>query len=351
MKAGQNTRFLQQVSVANDGESRNSSSASDRNGPTPPSPSDRLTLVGEFGDSGSGPPTAPTDTWIPIERTYRRGSMSELALVLTAMDIEHSVLRDGYGWQLWVPEELAVGATDQIARYRQENRPRFVIPVEWPQVDSGWVGVAGYLLVIWLIPVLDHGLVFGWDWREVGVMHAGAVANGEWWRTVTALTLHADLAHVVANSAFGAVFGLFVGRYLGSGFGWLLVVLAAMLGNTFNAWLQPDVFRSIGASTATFAALGLVAAFVWRRGHYRGSSLRRSFAPIFAGIAMLAFTGVGSERTDIFAHFFGFGCGVAFGIVAAQFDLARLGRSGQWLAGAAVLALVASSWILAGTNA
>jgi membrane associated rhomboid family serine protease len=307
-------------------------------------------LVMETESGGSGSKTAPTETWIALQRTYRRAPMAELSLVLTAMDIQHDVRRDGYGWQLWVPEELVTAAADQIARYRQENRPRFVIPVEWPQVDSGWAGVAVYLLVIWLVPVLDNGLAFGWDWREQGVMHAGAVASGEWWRTVTALTLHADLAHVVANSAFGAVFGLFVGRYLGSGFGWLLVVLAAALGNALNAWLQPDPFRSIGASTATFAALGLVAAFVWRRGHYRGSSLRRSFAPIFAGIAMLAFTGVGSERTDIFAHFFGFGCGVGFGMMAAQFDLARLGRSGQWLAGGCALLIVAGAWVLAGLS-
>lgn len=287
--------------------------------------------------------------WVSLERAYRRGAIAELSLVLTAMDVEHVVERDGYAWRLWVPETLAEHAADQLTRYRHENRPRFVIPVEWPQVDSGWAGVVMYLLIIWLVPVLDDALAFGWDWREQGVMQAGAVTNGEWWRTVTALTLHADLGHVIANSAFGAVFGLFVGRYLGSGFGWLLVVLAAALGNALNAWLQADPFRSIGASTATFAALGLVAAFVWRRGHYRGANLRRSFAPIFAGIAMLAFTGVGSERTDIFAHFFGFGCGVGFGVAAAQFDLARLGRSGQWLAGAAAIALVAVSWMLAGT--
>lgn len=287
--------------------------------------------------------------WVSLERAFRRSAIAELSLVLTAMDIEHAVEREGYTWQLLVPEHLARSAVDQLARYREENRPRFVIPVEWPQVDSGWVGVACYLAVIWLIPALDDALVFGWDWREAGVMDAGRVSEGQWWRTITAQTLHADLGHVTANSVFGAVFGLFVGRYLGSGFGWLLVVLAAALGNALNAALQPDSFRSIGASSATFAALGLVAAFVWRRGHYRGEGLRRSLAPLFAGIAMLVFTGIGTERTDIFAHFFGFGWGVAFGMVAAQFDLTRLGRSGQWLAGMAVLTLIGLSWVLAGT--
>ena len=56
--------------------------------------------------------------------------------------------------------------------------------------------------------------------------------------------------------------------------------------------VQPEDFRSIGASTATFAAVGIVGAFVWRRGYYRAVDWRRSVAPVFAAIAMLAFTGM-----------------------------------------------------------
>jgi membrane associated rhomboid family serine protease len=215
-------------------------------------------------------------------------------------------------------------------------------------VDSGWLGVAGYLLVIWALPALAGFGLLDAGWRADGRMQAGLVADGEWWRTVTALTLHADLGHIVANSLFGALFGLFVGRYLGSGFGWLLVLICGALGNALNAWLRPEAFNSIGASTATFAALALGAGFVWRRGYFRGGGLRRSFAPIFGGIALLAFTGVGGGRTDVLAHFAGFGVGLCAGLLAAGFDIRRLGRSGQYISAGLALGLLVLAWAQVG---
>ena len=83
--------------------------------------------------------------------------------------------------------------------------------------DSGWAGIFGYLLVIWSVPALAWWGMLGADWQNAGLLQAGLVSQGEWWRAVTALTLHSSFAHLVANSLFGAVFGLMAGRYLGSG--------------------------------------------------------------------------------------------------------------------------------------
>ena len=136
---------------------------------------------------------------------------------------------------------------------------------------------------------------------------------------------------------------------MGSGFGWLLILLAGAAGNGLNAVLQADEFRSLGASTATFGALGVGATFFWRHGYFRGRSWKRNFAPVFAGIALLAFTGIGDENTDVVAHFMGFIAGTLLGMGAASFDLRRLGRSGQYLSGGLALGLLAMAWYLAGT--
>ena len=77
------------------------------------------------------------------------------------------------------------------------------------------------------------------------------------WRLTTALTLHADLGHIVANSVFGGLFGLLGRPHLGTGVAWFCIVLGGTLGNALNALARPDEFASIGASTATFAAVGL----------------------------------------------------------------------------------------------
>lgn len=279
-----------------------------------------------------------------IRRERARAPLNEYSLVLMAVDIDHSIDFDGHDWCLWVGVDQAAAANDELARYGQENRIA-PTPARQPlRLDSGWLGVLGYLLVIWSLPWLENQGPLGIDWRAAGVMEAGRVAAGEWWRAVTALTLHGDIGHLMANSLFGAVFGLFVGRYLGSGFGWLLVLCGGVLGNLANAAVQPDAFRSLGASTATFAALALVGTFVWRRGYLRGTSWRRRFAPVFGAIALLAYTGFGGENTDVVAHVTGFLAGVVLGVVAAAVDIRRLGKSGQWLCGGVALMLVAGAW-------
>jgi membrane associated rhomboid family serine protease len=280
----------------------------------------------------------------PVGEGRARGDLREASLVLAAVGIEHRIVSEGELWRIEVAVEDEPRARLQLEKFDRENEggadPAADLPAD---VDSGWWGVLGYLVVIWLVPVLQGGFR-SVDWYGVGALEAGAVAAGEWYRTVTALTLHGDLAHIFANSVFGSVFGLFLGRCLGSGFGWLLVLLAAAAGNALNALVQPPAFSSIGASTATFAALGLVATFVWRRGYLRKRDWKRSFAPVFAAVALLAFTGTGGENTDVLGHLAGFVAGVLTGFAVARFDLRRLGKSGQWLAGGATLLLVAGAW-------
>ena len=39
----------------------------------------------------------------------------------------------------------------------------------------------------------------GADWSEVGRVSGEQILHGQWWRVVTALTLHADVMHLVGN--------------------------------------------------------------------------------------------------------------------------------------------------------
>ena len=60
----------------------------------------------------------------------------------------------------------------------------------------------------------------------------------------------------------------------------------------------------------------------------RGSGWRRGVAPLFAGFALVVWTGTGGENTDVAAHFTGFGAGVALGalllVTAAAWSRAHL---------------------------
>lgn len=287
------------------------------------------------------------DPWVEIFRAEDKRQIRDASLVLLAVKVAHRVDMNATAtpWSLMVPPAEQARAHYELTSYWQENSKPPPTQVQVPFVDSGWFGVLGFLAVIWAVPALqgfsNSQLV------EAGVLHSESVRQGEWWRALTALTLHGGLEHILSNSLFGSLFGFFVARYLGSGVGWLAILGCAAAANLFNALIHPDAFRALGASTANFAALGLAPTLLWRKGAFRQHDWRRSAAPLFAAIAMLAFTGFGSERVDIGGHVFGFVAGVCAGLGLSHIDFSTISRERQQQAGIVAIGLVALSWVLA----
>jgi membrane associated rhomboid family serine protease len=192
----------------------------------------------------------------------------------------------------------------------------------------------------------------GSRWFQVGSASAELIKDGAWWRAVTALTLHGDLFHVVVNVVASLVFISALGRWMGSGLGALLLVVSATLGNLLAAVAHKAHVVSVGASTATFAALGMVAGLqTARRLRMR---TRRSYAwvPLGAGLAMYAMIGVGGgEGIDWQAHLFGLAAGAAVGVGWAVMQLRYKWHAPrpafQALLGALTVALMVGAWWLA----
>ena len=171
------------------------------------------------------------------------------------------------------------------------------------------------------------------------------------WRTVTALTLHADARHLAANIVFGGLVGLFAGQLLGSGLAWFSILIAGAAGNLLNALIRNPGHTSVGASTAVFAALGIVAAYVWkRRRHLHASKLVR-WAPLVGAVVLLSYLGTGGVRTDVAAHVAGFLAGVVLGAVYGKLGSRMESVAGsQRLLGGTALAVLALAWALAFTS-
>ncbi|MBS0388492.1 MAG: rhomboid family intramembrane serine protease, partial [Proteobacteria bacterium] len=137
-------------------------------------------------------------------------------------------------------------------------------------------------------------------------------------------------------------------RQLGSGMAWLLIVTGAALANLVEGMVAPASHRAVGASTAVFTALGLMAAHSWRTRLPLRLSWARRWAPLIAGIALLGWLGTAGERTDVFAHAMGFAVGALLGATAGRSTVeALLQRVPQWLAGALALASLAIAWACA----
>jgi membrane associated rhomboid family serine protease len=286
-----------------------------------------------------------SESWIVVATTADERRCAELALVLTARGFENRTLRTFSGWQVAVPGAVAEHAATELAAYRDENA-RATGPQRLPEIGSGLPAAALYALLLLVAFVCVRGNAFGLDWYGAGRLVAGRVVDGEWWRAVTALTVHLDLDHLGGNLAFGAFFGYFAARYLGPGVAWLAILGSGTLGNVLNALAQDAQHRSIGASTAVFAALGLLTAYTWRRGFIRETPWRARIAPIIAGLGLLAFTGTGGENTDLFAHLTGFVSGFACGLLLARYasvHITRLPKT-QRICAVAAAVLLAGAW-------
>jgi membrane associated rhomboid family serine protease len=282
-----------------------------------------------------------------VFESRNRQSCSDRALVLAASKIPHQMIDDGISAALVVPAEFSAAAVEQLQLYDDENpppRPRPVVRIDY---QDALPGIVGYVLVISLIARLAGYSMYGYDWFAAGRVDGELIRGGELWRTITALTLHADARHLVGNLVFGVLFGLFAGRLIGPGVAWLAIVAAAATGNVANTLLLESSHRSIGASTAVFAALGLVAGFVWRGKLMAQDRWAYRYGPVVGGLALLMFTGTGGPNTDIGAHLLGFVCGFLVGMLLIALGPVPTDRRSQTVAGSLALIIVAASWIVA----
>jgi membrane associated rhomboid family serine protease len=272
---------------------------------------------------------------------------NDWSLVLASAGIAHRLVQGSGAFSLVVGALDEPAAAAALAAYDAESAPRVVPPA--PDRGPSALGVFSGIALLAMFYVTGAGDARApTAWFPAGVADAGKILGGQWWRVVTALTLHADLAHVVLNVLANLLFVTAVGRWLGGGLGASLVVACAGLANVLTAlWHRHERFVSLGASTATFAALGLVAGLqLYRRWRY--DERRRYFwLPLGGGLALFAMLGTSGERPDLGAHLFGLLVGAAAGTAFAASGLRAPGRLGQTLLSATVSAVLVGAWALA----
>jgi membrane associated rhomboid family serine protease len=275
------------------------------------------------------------------------------SLVLRARRVPHRVRSLPGGYTVQVPPRFVRQAVDEILLYQQENiSPHPAIPLPEGQERSRPT-VAGMLALCAFYSVISRpwpelGL-YPQYWRSLGLADAGRMLHGELWRAATALTLHADPAHVASNAVVGGAFLILLARRAGSGTAWLLAVLAGALGNLLNAVVHAVLggpgHLSMGFSTAVFGAAGVLAGLKaasgegdFKPGMAAGMAGghaafgRGWLLPVAAGLALVASLGTAGENTDIGAHVFGLVAGFGLGGLTGWLALNH-GRPDEWVGG------------------
>lgn len=331
------------------------------------------------------------------------------SLVLRARRVPHRVRSLPGGYTVQVPVRFARQAVEEISLYHKENvSPHPSIPLPDPQ-ERARATVAGMLCLcaFFVLTQRPWPLLGSYPqyWHTVGVADSGALLSGQLWRAATALTLHADPAHVASNAVIGGAFLILLARRAGSGTAWLLAVLAGIFGNLLNAAMHAllggPTHLSVGFSTAVFGAAGVLAGLkaasgegdfragmravkaglagpASRQTHQFADQQTSHFAsqaagqatnqaaghaanhpdnyaasrqakgwllPVAAGLALVASLGTAGDDTDIGAHFFGLLAGLGLGGLAGWLALGH-GRPDEWAGGRLNLACGAASVLL-----
>lgn len=296
----------------------------------------------------------PGKEWPDLSRLFPGRSSEPLdferagdwSLALRAAELPHRVRRRGKGFGVFVPPAVLDQALAEIGRFEAENpagaKPQ--APDAPPPLHPAGLAVLGLVAAAAAFDLFTAtpgalGLAPE-DWLAAGRADSGLILQGQWRRVVTALFLHAGPAHFLANAAFGGVVLHALGRELRVGAASLLFVLTGGLGNLLNALAHGPGHLSIGASTAVFGALGALAAM--RAARDGRLTPRRAFAPLAAGLALLAMLGAEGENTDLLAHAFGFLAGLVLGLFTG---LGVRGRDAPGRAASAALGLAAAALV------
>src|SRR6266542_2407276 len=220
------------------------------------------------------------------------------------MGIAHVVRPTGDGWVIVVADTDHGRALQAIRAYEVENRtwpPRRAREL-LPHARSLAAPLVMLMLVLFYAvtgPAASSSI-----WFDRGTASSERILHGELWRAVTALTLHGDTLHVLGNALTGSIFLSAVNRRLGDGRGPLFMLASGALGNVMNALWYRTGHLSIGASTAVFGAVGILAATQLAIDRSEGARpWSQRMAPLGGGLALLGMLGA-SPHTDLLAHLF-----------------------------------------------
>ncbi len=248
------------------------------------------------------------------------------SLVLTAVEIPHQVIQVEETYLLLVQEQHIHRALYEIETYIEENR-------NWPpkpHLDEVGMGIQPPTIILMGALAFFHGVTGNWSehspWFSLGAGNSEAILQqGEWYRLVTPLTLHADAVHLMGNCFLGGFLLHFFCRSMGTGLALFSMLITAIVGNWINVKLHGVGHLFVGFSTAVFALIGMMSIHSY---HTRKKVSGFHFlTPLMAGAALLAMLGSSGERTDLGAHLFGLLAGLITGMLLCTKTIQRLRKS------------------------
>jgi rhomboid protease GluP len=192
----------------------------------------------------------------------------------------------------------------------QPPQPRFV------QVSASRVkpiatyALIGVTVVFYLLQIAGQNLL-GQDWvTALGIKYNDFIRQGELWRLITPVFLHASVLHIGFNMYALFIYGRGLEARFGHGRFLLLYFISAFGGNVLSFVLSPN--PSLGASTAIFGLIAAEAAFLLQNRSVLGNQVNRALLSLLTVAAVNLFIGFTTSGVDNFGHIGGLLGGLLF---------------------------------------
>ncbi|MFM1943973.1 MAG: hypothetical protein RI897_2955 [Verrucomicrobiota bacterium] len=288
------------------------------------------------------PDSSPDTGSLPC-RSQRRGK--EWALALLSQGIESELLRSPHGWILLLNPALLPKAREVIHLYQKENR-------HWHRYFQSTPDITGFhpAALLWTLLVAALYAITSFAPQSItdaGLCSTNGLLAGEYQRLFTAISLHANLAHLLGNLIFGTILLGYAMARFGGGWTLLSTFLSGAAANILSAWIHGPHHHGLGASGMVMAALGLLAISLpppsaqpntWQRWLLRG---------ILAAGLLFVLIGL-DPSTDVIAHSGGFLAGILSGLILRVLPQQVLhGNRPNHYAAILALTLLLATWALA----
>ncbi|NLY80753.1 MAG: rhomboid family intramembrane serine protease [Lysinibacillus sp.] len=137
---------------------------------------------------------------------------------------------------------------------RRENFKQYI---KFYPVVSTIIAINIIVYILTKVPILGDIILYG------GMHVNGLISDGEWWRVITSIFLHAGLFHILFNMFALFLFGPELEQIAGKIRFITIYFLAGIFGNVATFMFEHYSYGSVGASGAIYGIFGAFAALVY----------------------------------------------------------------------------------------
>ncbi|MDP9340715.1 MAG: rhomboid family intramembrane serine protease [Actinomycetota bacterium] len=170
-----------------------------------------------------------------------------------------------------IPAPVGYQCPECVAEARQAFRRR-------PSVRAGARSVRStsmtkalllVLVAVFVVEIIKSGgrTPTGRTLFDMGALFPPAVAQGQWWRLVTVMFLHANIIHIAFNAWALWIFGQYVESLFGRWQFLMVFFVSAFIGSVASYAFGPVQELGVGASGGIVGLLGAFIAYNLRRRH------------------------------------------------------------------------------------